>query len=207
MEKIWFTDLGNFISEKTFDKFFPSASMTYTEKLNSIFRLSIYFSIVVIIIKKDANVLFIPIFTAIFSYFLHSNAKKNKKNEEEFLEERNLYKDPYTSDICYKPTSNNPFMNVLMSDYSQNPKRPKACNLSKGNIKKLATKYFNKDLYRDVGDIFQKNASDRNFITMPSTSIPNSQDDFLKFAYPLGKTCKDGNGDACVANTFRTILE
>jgi hypothetical protein len=207
MEKIWFRDLGNFINEKTFDKFFPSASMTYTEKLNSILRLSIYFGVIVLIIKKDTNVLFIPIFAAIFTYFLFSNEKKKTRNEEDYLDKMNMYKDPHTYDICYKPTQDNPFMNVLMSDYSQNPKRPKACNLSKGNIKKQATQYFNKNLYRDVGDIFQKNASDRNFITMPSTSIPNSQDDFLKFAYPLGKTCKDGNGDACVANTFRTILE
>lgn len=207
MEKIWFKDYKNLINENNVDKFFPSASMTFEEKMNSIMRLSIYFSLVLLIIKKDINVFFVPLLAGVFTWFLYTGEQKKLKNEEYFLSRMNLYKDPRTSKLCYKPTPNNPFMNILMSDYTQQPRRPQACNVTKGHVKKMAQEYFNRNLYRDVGDIYQKNASDRNFYTTPSTTIPNAQDDFVKFAYPIGKTCKEGNGNACVQNTFRNILK
>jgi hypothetical protein len=204
MEKIWFKDLGNFISEKNYDKFFPAVSYTYVEKLNSLMRLSMYFSVIAFIIKKDTNILFVPIFMAVFTYFLFKSEETSKRANEDFLDKMNLYKDPHTNEICYKPKENNPFMNILMDDYKHNPKRAKACNVSNGNIKKMATKYFNNNLYRDVGDIFHRNASDRNYYTTAVTTIPNDQDAFLNFAYKIDKTCKEGNGRVCYANTFRT---
>lgn len=206
MEKIWFKDIKNFINAKNYDVFFPSSSMTYTKKLNSILRLSIYFSIIVLIIKKDSNILFIPALTAVFTFFLYNNDDSKTKNEEEFLAKMNLYKDTRTKEICYKPEPNNPFMNILMSDYTENPKRPKACNITNGHISKMAKTFFEKNLYRDVGDIFQKNASDRNYITQPVSEIPNNQEAFLKFSYDIGPTCKEGSGDTCYKNSYRNIL-
>lgn len=207
MEKIWFKDIKNFINEYNYDKFFPSGSMSYNEKLNSLVRLSVYFSILVIIIKKEPNILFVPIITAIFTFFLYRNEHKKRKNEEEFFDRMNLYRDQNTNELCYRPTPNNPFMNILMSDYSQNPKRTKACNISHGPIRQKAQRYFNRNLYRDVSDVFQKNASDRNFITMPSTTIPNDDGAFKNFLYDIKTTCKEGNGDVCYANRYRHVLK
>lgn len=205
METIWFKDVKNLINEHTYDKFFPSASMTYTEKLNSIMRLSLYFAVILLVINKDANVLFVPLLAAIFTYMLYNGNVKKLKDEEDFLTEMNMQKDVHTSELCHKPSENNPFMNILMSDYSQNPRRAKACNISQSPVKKMTQKYFNNNLYRDVGDVFQKNASDRNYYTMPSTEIPNAQDQFLKFAYNIDQTCKEGNGRVCYANSYRNI--
>ncbi len=207
MEKAWFKDPRNFISEKNYDKFFPSPAMTYTEKLNSIMRLAIYFSIIILILKKDTNILFIPILTGIFTFFMYNNTDIKKKQEETFLNKMNLHKDPYTQELCHRPTPENPFMNILMSDYKLNPKRNKACDVTKGNIKMEAQKYFNRNLYRDVGDIFQKNASDRNWYTTASTTIPNDDDSFKNFVYKLGPTCKQGNGNACYNMTYRNNMK
>lgn len=206
MEKIWFKDPGNFINNNNYDRFFPSGSMTYAQKLNSILRLALYFSILVLLIKKESTVVFIPIFTAIFTFFLYGNEIKKQKTEEDFLERMNLYKDVHSNELCHKPEPNNPFMNILMSDYSKNPKRAKACNLDNKHINKLTTKYFNNNLYRDVGDVFHKNASDRNYYTTAITTIPNDQDSFLKFAFDIKKTCKEGNGKTCYGNTFRNTI-
>lgn len=206
-EKIWFKDFRNFINENNFDRFFPASSMTYEEKLNSIMRLSLYFTGVLLVLKKDANVFFIPVLVGIFIYFLYQGELRKRKNEEYFLSQMNLYKDPKTSDLCYKPTPENPFMNILMSDYTQQPNRAKACNISKNPIKRKAQDYFNRNLYRDVSDIYQKNASDRSFYTTPITTIPNAQDEFLKFAYKIDKTCKEGSGISCEKGNFRTILQ
>lgn len=207
MEKVWFKDPRNFINEKNYDKFFPSPAMTYVEKLNSILRLSIYFSLIILILKKDSNILFIPILTGVFTFFLYSNMNTKKKNGETFLNKMNLYKDPYTKEICHRPTAENPFMNILMSDYKLNPKRTKACNVSSGNIKKEAQQYFNRNLYRDVGDIFQKNASDRNWYTTASTTIPNDDGAFKNYLYKIGPTCKEGSGNACYSMAYRTIAK
>jgi hypothetical protein len=207
MEKVWFKDPRNFINEQNYDKFFPSSAMTYAEKLNSILRLSIYFSLILLILKKDSNILFIPILTGVFTFFLYSNVNNKKKSEETFLNKMNLYKDPYTKEVCSRPTPENPFMNVLMSDYKLNPKRTKACNVSNGNIKKEAQQYFNKNLYRDVGDIFQKNASDRNWYTTASTTIPNDDSAFKNYLYKIGPTCKEGSGNACYSRSYRTIVK
>jgi hypothetical protein len=207
MEKVWFKDPRNFINAKNYDKFFPSPIMTYTEKLNSILRLSIYFSLIVLILKRDAYILFIPIITGIFTFFLYSNVDTKKKNEETYLDKNNLYKDPFTNEICHRPSPENPFMNILMSDYNSNPKRAKACNVSNGKIKKEAQQYFNKNLYRDVGDIFHKNASDRNWYTTSSTTIPNDDSAFKNYLYNIRPTCKEGAGNACYGMTYRPNIK
>ena len=207
MEKIWYKDIANFINEHNYDKFFPAVSMTYAEKLNSLVRLAVYFSILLLIIKKDANALLVPIMACIFTYFLYESEAKKKKAEEDFLDRMNLYKDVHTNELCYRPTPENPFMNVLISDYVKNPKRSKACNISQGPVRRKAQEYFNKNLYRDVSDVFQKNASDRNFITMPNTTIPNDDGAFKNFLYDIKKTCKEGNGGVCYGNAYRHLVK
>jgi hypothetical protein len=96
-------------------------------------------------------------------------------------------------------------MNVLMSDYTQDPQRKEACDVSKPKVKKVVKQLFANNLYRDVSDIYDKNASDRNYYTMPSTEIPNNQEAFAQYLYGQGKTCKDGNGIKCHANIYRPI--
>lgn len=205
-ESIWFKDLSKFITEKNYDRFFPSQSMNYTEKLNSIMRLSVYFALIVLIIKRESNVLFIPILTAIITFLLYNGEAKQKQREDMFLLDNNIQKNKLTKELCQKPTENNPFMNILQSDYIQNPKRSKACSLSQTDVKKQANKYFNRNLYRDVSDVFHKNASDRNFYTTANTTIPNDQQAFLDFSYKIEPTCKEGSGRVCYANTYRNIF-
>lgn len=98
---------------------------------------------------------------------------------------------------CTVPTKQNPFMNVLINEYEENPLRKKACFINK-QVGEYVDKYFNEDLYRSVDDIYQKNASERQYYTMPSTEIPNEQDKFAKWLYGIdGKTCKEGNALKC----------
>ena len=39
-----------------------------------------------------------------------------------------------------------------------------------------------------------------NIIPNPNTTIPNDQESFAKWCYEVPKTCKEGNGNQCVAN-------
>lgn len=204
-EKIWFKDLENFFTQHNYSVFFPSKSMSFAEQLNSLMRLAIYFSIFVFLLKKDTQIFFVPIFVGGFTWFLYNADTQNKLHEKMYLRERELFKDENTGAVCATPSHNNPFMNVLMNEYSQNPMRAQACDLSRRDVKRTAKKHFDNNLYRDVDDIFQKNASDRSYYTMPSTTIPNDRESYLKFLYPLPKTCKEGDGSQCYKNGYRPI--
>lgn len=199
MEKIWFKDLTGFINDKNFMKFFPSVDMSLTEQLNSLMRLSIYFAIVMFLLKKDTNIFFAPIFMALFSFLIYNVDEKNKLQDQALLDKVGL-KEEYTSkELCQKPTRHNPFMNILVSDYSNNPERPRACKIQ-GRVKNDIKQNFDVNLYRDIDDIFHKKASDRQFYTTPSTTIPNDASAYAKWLYGSGKTCKEGNGNKCFSN-------
>ena len=89
-----------------------------------------------------------------------------------------------------EPTTNNPFMNInLITDKRD---KPKAVDYyDNKEIKKDVTNRFNFNLYRDVSDLYNKNNSQREYYTMPSTTIPNEQTSFAKWCYRSPPTCKE----------------
>lgn len=201
MEQIWFQDPRGFINESNYFTFFPSSTMTFAEQLNAIMRFSVYVSVVILIIKRDSNILFAPILMGILTFLMWNVDAEHKANDVKVLETLGMCQEKSTRKVCQPPTQENPFMNVLMSDYKDNPKRPAACQF-KGRAKKEATTYFNHNLYRDVDDVFRKNASDRQFYTMPSTTIPNEAGTFAKWLYEVPQTCKEGSGTKCYRNMY-----
>ena len=105
---------------------------------------------------------------------------------------------------CVAPTIDNPFMNATMKDFlnvdpvtNRIVDRPEACDTNDVEIKKQIDSSFNNNLYKDVNDVFGKMNSQRQFYTMPSTTIPNAQDDFAKWLYLNPKTCKEDQ-DFCL---------
>lgn len=196
-ERIWYQNPTHFITLENYNQFFPTNGMTFAEQLNSLFRLSIYFSLVVFVIKHDLNIFFVVAFVGLFTYLLYTLDTTNKTKEQLLLSNTNLDKDKNTGEICVKPTKDNPFMNILISDYATNTQRPKACKVSSKKVQKEIKTAFDDGLYRDIGDIFSKVASDRQWVTNPSTTIPNDRESLAKWLYGTGPTCKEGNGDQC----------
>ena len=88
---------------------------------------------------------------------------------------------------CRPPSLNNPFMNVLLSD---DRTVDEACKYTKETRAQIDSA-FNSNLYQDVDDVYGTNNSQRQFYTMPSTTIPNNQDQFAKWLYKTGPTCKE----------------
>lgn len=203
MEKIWYQDPRGFITDANYFEFWPSKDMSFAEQLNCLMRFSLYFALIVLIIKKDANILFVPMFMGIFTYYVYMVDTQNKINENMILDSMSMHKNERDGSKCIKPSSNNPFMNVLMTDYAKNPKRPSACSLDSKTTRTEIKKHFDKNLFRNVDDVFHKNASDRQFYTTPITTIPNDQSAFAKWLYGQGTTCKEGNGDKCFRNMNR----
>jgi hypothetical protein len=118
---------------------------------------------------------------------------------------------PSIEDSCIRPTVDNPFMNSTMKDYlniDDNNKivdRQPACDINDPKIKKQIDADFNNNLYKDVTDIFGKLNSQRNFYTMPWTTIPNDpKHDFAKWLYLSPKTCHEDQ-EACTNNLYEDI--
>jgi hypothetical protein len=96
------------------------------------------------------------------------------------------------------PSARNPFMNVLLDDYKYNPQRPDAVSVTEPSVKQTLDDFFRVQWFSDPTDVYGKNQSQRQFVTQPSTSIPNDQGSFADWLYKIpGKTCKEGGRSAC----------
>ena len=212
MEPFWYDDIWVLINPSKIKKYIPLKKYTKNEKLNSIVRLSIYISLLFIILTGHNNYIFICIFFFILTLLIHSletekieknninkvENYKNIKNDKDF-KEQNIKVDEILED-CILPTDDNPFMNVLLTD---NRNRKKACQNKK--IKKLVNKKFSKGLFKNINSIYDRENSQREFYTMPSTTIPNRQKAFGEWLYKTPETCKDGNGNQCVSNNMEKL--
>ena len=100
------------------------------------------------------------------------------------------------------PSPRNPFMNVLVDEIKYNPKRAEAASVDAPVVKATLDDYFRVNWYSDPTDVFGKSQSQRQFITMPSTTIPNDRESLINWQYKIpGKTCKEGGREACVAGS------
>ena len=100
------------------------------------------------------------------------------------------------------PTSRNPFMNVLLAEMKYNPSRPEAAPVNQPSVKQTIDDYFRVQWFSDPTDVFGKNQSQRQFVTQPSTTVPNDQGSFADWLYRIpGKTCKEGGRAACLSGT------
>ena len=112
-----------------------------------------------------------------------------------------------------EPSVNNPAMNVLLPQISDDPKRKGAApaynplvekEINKAT-KKFVTSNFNdpeidNKLFKDLGDNYIFNNSMWNWYATPNTTIPNDQAGFAEFCYGDMISCKENNGMACMQN-------
>lgn len=205
-------------------QFFPTKEMTLNEKLNSLVRISIYISLVLIFIFQKTVYLFIPIICLAFTYLIYKNERETKKESFESIDllkseqektsiNQKNYTEAITSNInvnegvynnCVLPTPANPFMNAnLISDKRD---RPPACTYyDKPELAERVENEFMTNLYRDVSDLYGKNNNQREYYTMPSTTIPNDQTSFARWCYLAPPTCKE-DSIRCVPYTTQPPL-
>jgi hypothetical protein len=96
------------------------------------------------------------------------------------------------------PSPRNPLMNVLVDEIKNNPLRPGAAPVDSPVVKATLDDFFRVNWFSDPTDVFGRNQSQREFITMPSTTIPNDRESYQNWLYKIpGKTCKEGGREAC----------
>lgn len=101
-----------------------------------------------------------------------------------------------------EPTARNPFMNVLIDEIKYNPTRPPAAPINDPQVNGVLDDVFRVQFTSDPTDVFGKTQSQRQFIAMPYTTVPNDQGSFADWLYRIpGKTCKEGGRSACLPGT------
>jgi len=105
------------------------------------------------------------------------------------------------------PTSRNLFMNVLLDEIKYNPDRPEAATVGNPTVKQTMDDFFRVQWFSDPTDVFGKNQNQRQYVTQPSTTVPNDQGSFADWLYKIpGKTCKEGGRAACAAGSDGSSL-
>ena len=131
-----------------------------------------------------------------------ANIRRTMKAELAFPNAPAIISTSPAATIVTRPTAANPFMNVLLDEIKYNPTRPAAAAVSDANNQVILDDFFRVQWTSDPTDVFGKTQSQRQFYTMPSTSIPNDQGSFQDWLYLIpGKTCKEGGRDACYPGT------
>lgn len=199
-DQFWTHNTGLLIDKNRLTEFVPTTDMTKDERLNALARLSIYIGLLLMLYLAQSWPLYIPVVGLAFTIFLNKMQIKVPKPPKYPTNETPKQNDPNpfipsAQPVCIPPTLNNPFMNVLQNEYVDNPTRPPACEYA--GVKDEIESNFHHNLYQDLGDnIWQKNNSQRQFFTMPYTTIPNDRESYQSWLYKTGETCKT-DGMAC----------
>jgi hypothetical protein len=194
---IWYNDLNELIKPVLI----PTESMTFEDKLNTIIRLILFTGIISAFIFNDSRYILFIIIMLVISIIIYNFHNNKIAISEKFLEEKNI--DIIDNKICTKPTIENPFMNPNINDRTYNSDRPEACSIDNAKVSELISDKFYARVFRQAGDIYGTMSSERQFYTVPSTSIPNDQTSYAEWLYKTGKSCKENNGEQCYNNLYK----
>jgi hypothetical protein len=170
--------------------------MNFKEKIIAISIFIFFISLIASLIFNNISYILFGIILIIFLLYVYLHNYNLKIKTRETLDFEN--RDIIDNKLCVKPTKENPFMNPNILEKSN--LEYKSCNIQNSKIKNNMNHYFKQSVFKDVLDIYDRKISERQFYTIPATSIPNDQDSFAKWLYLRGKTCKENNGERCYYN-------
>jgi hypothetical protein len=174
-EEIWFKDPSVLFTASTWSRFVPTKDMTTSEALNSVVRFSTYFALVLFIATGVGQyILAIPV--VMVATILLIKLFPNGKIIETFVAK-------VAGDKYVYPTPANPFMNVLLTDISDNPERGETAPIDRKDVQDAIAKSFAQpsDMYMDTSDIFEQATAIRQFYTISMKDTENNLEGFLKW--------------------------
>lgn len=188
-ELFWYQSPKILWQQSRLAEFYPSYDMTLAEKLNAIMRLSIYVGIVLFLIMNNYNYLWIPVMIGVFTVFIYNSQKANLETFFNNQQLTDIVEEQLDAEQI-QPTVNNPFMNFnLITDSRFRAPAQKSYN--NDYLKADIENKFNVNLFRNVDDIWAKSNSQREFYTMPNTTVVNDQTSFAKWLYNSPPTLKE----------------
>ena len=178
----WVNQPTILFNKKYITQIWPYSYLSYEEKMNAATRFIILISLLGYVLLNRIVIIVLGLIIIGIIVLLYK-----KKEGIHF---------PYHGINNQPIEQNNPFGNVLMSDYKYNPHKkevnsdytPDLENSINRKIKEFIVQENNDNndiynLFNNVGDQLTFEQNNRQFYTNPSTTIPNKQDDFLSFCY------------------------
>ena len=193
MTDFWYNNIRILIDSNYLLDIIPNKKYDMIRNLNAITRLSIYFSIIYYLIKKDSNVFCLPLIVCVLTVIIYKNNKKNLMNElsRDINKLDNLEKkiEKKLEDNKRLPTINNPLMNFnLVSHDDKEPLNPE-----NPVVQDMVDENLNYNLYKNPSDPFTREHTHTRFYTMPVTTVMNDQEGFARWCYTNDSSCKSGN--------------
>ena len=190
--KMWYENIHVLFDSKYALDFWPNKLQTSAQKFNAVTRFILYSGLALSIYFKTTFHVLVGLVIAVVMAILSSQGII-EKGTEAFRSLPARHNNPNqmkrVPEKCTEPTSENPFGNVLVNEYKENPLRPPACPVE--DVEDEQKNKFVEGLYRDVGDVYERENSQRQFYTMPNTGIPNDQMSFANWAYFTDGNCKN----------------
>lgn len=170
----WYRDPVAAFSEGRALQFFPTREMDVAGQLNATFRFALYYGALASLLSRSLRPARLTLVVAMATAALfEARAGMRSASAETFL--GGLL--PEARPPCVAPTVDNPFMNVALGD---RPDRAPACDVTEGGTKVAMERAF-PSVPSD--DHFAGGRTDRQFYTMPSTTVPNDQGGFADALY------------------------
>jgi len=178
----WINNPSILFNSQHITEIWPNSIMSRDQKLNAITRFIILVSLFG---YMCINRVIIIVFGLILIGIIVILYNTQKEGMASYLtnEKANIY-------------TNNPFNNVLITDYAFNPNKPEfneeyttdlETRLTNGIKSSIVEQNKDNneitDLFKNDGDNLALEESSRQFFTNPITTIPNKQDNFLEFCY------------------------
>jgi hypothetical protein len=211
--QFWSNDPTILFNKDYIFELWPTTSMCYEQKLNSISRLIILLTILGYILTMSKRVLAVGAITLLVIFILF-NMRKQKvtkdmlegfdikpSNENKSVFDKTIV-NPVTLDAVLRTefkegNKKNPFSNVLLTQINDEPERkaaPPSFNpdvdedITK-NVKRAVQmmnpgiKNTNKQLFGDLWQQFQLDQSNRIFYSTPNSKICNDQGAYAQYLY------------------------
>jgi len=224
----WINNPNVLFQKEYIMEFYPIDTMTYEQKLNAITRTVLVLTVFGFVFTKSFRLLLISLITltVIYLMFYYHELEKAKTDSKkkvvaikegfegagyDFLQKNGI---PIPPDIFQQPDAQNPFSNVLMTDYDYNPDKKPAppsfnSNINDAILASAKQTVINANpgqpdiadkLFADLGEQLTFEQSMQPFYSNPGSTIPNDQAAFAEFCYGSMISCKEGNAFACARN-------
>lgn len=171
-ERVWFQNVRDLFKHPS--RFWPTRTQTPGGQVNAMVRFVLYAAIATYAYNRDSKTLYFALAIVTIISLSYDGTPGGRMSNIAPLR-------------CKRPTAQNPFMNHLVSEYGQEDLPP--CDYD--DVKDDVRTHFNKGLPRNIEDLYEKQNSQREFLTMPNGGLPPDSREFAEFLYGGMKSCKE----------------
>lgn len=171
---IWYENVSELARKPA--EFWPHRRMSTAAKANALTRLVAYVTAALLLYTRDPWILLAGAAAIVLVAVLYRGGSRSAARAMAAAGGDRTWSTP-----------ENPFANVLVNEYGKPLKPPPA---SADDMKEDIRANFNKGLFMELEDVYERGNSQRQFYSMPNGGGPPDTKAFRDFLYGGAKNCK-----------------